>query len=246
MEPQPDTLNIAAYRFVKLDELPLLRRVLFDTCEAACLRGTILLAPEGINLFLAGSEAGVARLHRVLDADLRLAGMDFKESWSSGVPFRRLKVRIKKEIIAFGVPDIDPAGDPAPALDPATLKAWLDAGREVVLLDTRNAFEVAHGSFNGAVHLGNDTFRGFAPAARLLPLRSDDTPVVTFCTGGIRCEKAAPLLRRIGHRNVFQLSGGILRYLELPGPDHFHGTCFVFDERVGLDENLAPQNAEQL
>jgi UPF0176 protein len=241
-----DTLNIAAYRFVALDNLSMLRRRLHDICAAENLRGTILLAPEGINLFLAGPADGVASLRRALAADERLAEMDFEESWSTVTPFRRLKVKIKNEIIAFGVPGVDPARDPAPALEPATLKAWLDEGREVLLLDTRNAFEVAHGSFEGAIHLGNDTFRAFAAPARSLPIAEQDTPVVTFCTGGIRCEKAAPLLRQIGHRNVFQLSGGILRYLKREGSAHYRGACFVFDERDGLDANLAPQKKEQL
>lgn len=239
-------LNIAAYRFAVLDNLPALRQWLLELCAGENLRGSILLAPEGINLFLAGPAEGVACLRRALDADLRLAGLDFKESWSSGTPFKRLKVKVKNEIIAFGVPGIDPARDPAPALEPATLKSWLDEGREVILLDTRNGFEVAHGSFEGAVHLGNDTFRGFASVARSLPVIDQDTPVVTFCTGGIRCEKAAPLLRQIGHHNVFQLSGGILRYLARVGSAHYRGACFVFDERVGLDANLAPQKTEQL
>ncbi|MFS8087371.1 MAG: rhodanese-like domain-containing protein, partial [Acidobacteriota bacterium] len=194
----------------------------------------------------AGSVTGVASLRRALAADDRLAGMDFRQSWSAATPFRRLKVKLKNEIIAFGVPGVDPAHDPAPALEPTTLKSWLDEGRELILLDTRNAFELAHGSFAGAVHLGNDTFRGFAAVAGTLRVNNSETPVVTFCTGGIRCEKAAPLLRQLGHRKVFQLSGGILRYLERVGSAHYRGTCFVFDERVGLDSDLAPQRAEQL
>jgi UPF0176 protein len=233
-------LNIAAYRFVALDNLPVLRRWLHAVCVAENLRGTILVAHEGINLFLAGEPEGVAGLRRALDADDRLAGMDFKESWSGATPFQRLKVKIKSEIIAFGVPGIDPAREPAPALAAGTLKSWLDEGRELILLDTRNAFEFEHGSFAGATHLGNHTFRGFAELARTFPVTGPDTPVVTFCTGGIRCEKAAPLLRQLGHRNVFQLTGGILRYLEHAGATHYRGACFVFDERVNLDANLAP------
>lgn len=235
-----NTLNIAAYRFVALDRLPTLRQWLFAICVAENLRGTILVAHEGINVFVAGAPEGVRRLRQALAADDRLAGMDFKESWSVAAPFKRLKVKVKSEIIAFGIPGIDPASDPAPVLDAVTLKSWLDEGRELTLLDTRNTFEFEHGSFAGATHLGNHTFRGFAELARTLPVTSRDTPVVTFCTGGIRCEKAAPLLRRMGHRNVFQLSGGILGYLEQVGTSHYQGSCFVFDERVDLDGNLAP------
>ena len=239
-------LNIAAYRFVALDDLPALRESLFDLCQQEHLRGTILLASEGINLFVAGPEAGVGLLRAALAADRRLRGLDFKESWSRATPFRRLKVKIKEEIIAFGVPGIDPARHPVPALSPATLKSWLDQGRDVILVDTRNTFEVAQGSFAGAIHLGNDTFRKFAAVAGALTAGDPDTPIVTFCTGGIRCEKAAPLLRHKGHRNVYQLEGGILRYLECAGSAHFRGNCFVFDERGTLDAALKPQNIEQL
>lgn len=239
-------LNVAAYRFVTLDNLPALRMHLFNVCATENLRGTIILAPEGINLFMAGASDGIARMRREISADHRFAGMDFKESWSTCAPFQRLKVKVKKEIIAFGIPGIDPARIPAPALDPATLKSWLDGGAKVVLIDVRNDFEVARGSFAGAIHLGNDTFRGFAAAVSSLPVTSDEIPVVTFCTGGIRCEKAAPLLRQLGHRNVFQLAGGILRYFERVGSEHFRGECFVFDERLGLDANLAPQKMEHL
>jgi UPF0176 protein len=158
-------------------------------------------------------------------------------------------VKIKPEIITMGQPGIDPARDPAPALEPEVLRTWLDQGRRVVLLDTRNAFEVARGTFVGAEHLGNTSFRGFAAAAAGMPAPGGDVPIVTFCTGGIRCEKAAPLLRQLGHRNVYQLAGGILRYFERAGAAHFRGECFVFDERVALDAELDspdPQNPEQL
>lgn len=238
-------LNIAGYRFVRLEQPDALRDSLLALCSSEKLRGTILLAPEGINLFVAGTVSGVARLREALEADARLRGMEVKESWSRETPFKRLKVKIKKEIIAFGVPGIDPAREPAQALSAAALKSWLDQQRAVRLVDTRNAFEVAHGTFEGAIHLGNDSFRGFAEVAADLPLMPD-TPVVTFCTGGIRCEKAAPLLRALGHRNVYQLEGGILRYLESAGSAHFRGNCFVFDERLSLDAGLLPQNIEQL
>ncbi len=241
-------LNIAAYRFVSLQgNLPELRDRLHACCARESIRGTILLAGEGINLFVAGAPQSIASLRGVLDADSRLAGMEYKESWSKQVPFRRLKVKIKREIIAFGMPGIDPARRPAPALDPETLKAWMDEGREVILLDTRNSVEFDSGTFAGAVHLGNGSFRAFAEAAQTLERTS--APVVTFCTGGIRCEKAAPLLLQLGHKQVFQLSGGILNYFRRAGQAHYHGDCFVFDERAALDSALHPavdQNPVQL
>jgi UPF0176 protein len=240
----PPILNVAGYRFVPLEDLPALRKRLFEACAASGVRGTILLAPEGINFFVAGTVAGIDAFRNELDADRRLAGIELRQSWSPAIPFRRLKVRLKREIIALGVEGIDPAHDPAPALQAETLKDWLDAGRDVVLVDTRNAFEVERGTFSGAVHLGNTSFRGFARAATSLPPAGDGVPVVTFCTGGIRCEKAAPLLRRLGHRNVYQLAGGILRYFRDAGSAHYRGTCFVFDERVALDAQLDPPAAQ--
>lgn len=241
-------LNIAAYRFVALDgDLAELRDRLHARCARESIRGTILLAGEGINLFVAGSAPSIASLRELLDQDSRLAGMEYKESWSAEVPFRRLKVKIKREIITFAMPGIDPARRPAPALDPETLKAWMDEGREVVLLDTRNTVEFENGTFVGAVHLGNVSFREFAAAAGTL--ERSDVPVVTFCTGGIRCEKAAPLLLQLGHERVFQLSGGILNYFCRAGDAHYRGDCFVFDERTALDSALQPapdQNPVQL
>jgi UPF0176 protein len=125
------------------------------------------------------------------------------------------------------------------------LRAWLDQRKPCVLVDTRNGFEVKHGTFAGAIHLGNDSFRAFASAAARLPAAEPGVPVVTFCTGGIRCEKAAPLLRRLGHANVYQLAGGILRYFDRVGSAHFDGDCFVFDARIALDAALAPRDDQK-
>ena len=183
---------------------------------------------------------------KALEAEHALAGIALKQSRSARMPFRRLKVKIKNEIISFGVPGIDPARDPAPAIEPETLKDWLDRRDQVVLLDTRNRFEVEHGTFAGAIHLGNDSFRDFAALAEALPALDRRVPIVTFCTGGIRCEKAAPLLRRLGYDNVYQLAGGILRYFDRVGPDHFSGDCFVFDERVALDAELGQRGQKRL
>jgi UPF0176 protein len=232
-------VNIAAYKFVDLDDVAPLRTQLKSKCDALGLKGTILLAPEGINLCLAGPARDIAQFNDALKEDRRFADLAFKQSVSSAQPFRKMLVKAKREIVAFGLPTIRPALHPAPRISPVQLKRWLDEGRDVALLDARNAFEVARGSFDNALDLELTHFRGFADAARALDPALKEKPLVTFCTGGIRCEKAAPLLLRQGYRHVYQLDGGILNYFAQCGSAHFHGTCFVFDERVALDAELA-------
>jgi UPF0176 protein len=233
-----DTINIAAYRFVTLDNLPQLRAELKGRCLSLELKGTILLAPEGVNLFLAGAPESITTFIAGMDADSRFRGMEYKRSISAEQPFNRMLVKLKKEIISMGLPAINPAEQPAPALAARTLKAWLDEGRDVVLLDTRNQYEIRLGSFRDATHLDIDTFRSFPSAAAQLDESLKDKTVVTFCTGGIRCEKAAPLLTSYGFKHVFQLEGGILKYFEEVGDAHYDGECFVFDRRVALNGKL--------
>jgi UPF0176 protein len=236
-------LNIATYRFVSLDNLAELRERLLDLAQATGLKGTILLAPEGINCFLAGEETALMGfVAQGFDADPRLTGLDLKKSYSDTQPFKRLKIKLKKEIVTFGQADINPALNPAPEITPQTLKQWLDEGREVVLLDTRNEFEYQAGAFNNAVQLGNKTFVEFAESVKQLPPEQQqvwrDKTIVSFCTGGIRCEKAAPFLSAQGYAHVLQLKGGILRYFEEVGHEHYQGDCFVFDERVAVNDAL--------
>lgn len=233
-------VNLSAYKFTPLDALPERRNQLRGLCMAAELKGTILLAPEGINLFVAGSRLATDTLLVTLRTIPGLADLTPKESISATQPFGRMLVKIKKEIIAFGLPEIDPARRPAPRLSPRTLKQWLDEGRPVTLLDTRNRYEVRAGTFRGALDPAIDRFRDFPHAASALPSSLKHQPVVTFCTGGIRCEKAAPYLQHAGFTDVYQLDGGILKYFEECGNAHFDGTCFVFDERVALDGQLQP------
>jgi UPF0176 protein len=236
-------VNLAGYKFVKLDGLPELRNALRTTCRELALKGTILLSPEGINVFLAGAPEDIASFRARLGADARFADLHFKQSRSDSPPFGRMLVKVKQEIITLRVPGLDPAVHPAPALAPAELKRWLDEGRDIVLLDTRNAFEVEAGTFRGALHLGLTSFGRFPAAARELDPALKDKTLVAFCTGGIRCEKAAPLLIREGFRDVYQLQGGILQYFEECGAVHFEGRCFVFDDRTSLDGNLQPATA---
>ena len=239
-------LNVSAYHFVALPDAGKLREPLLQRAEALGLKGTILLAGEGINLFLAGEADAVRTLMADLRADPRLAGLQAKESWSDTVPFRRMRVKCKREIIRMNHPAIQPASGRAPAVDAVTVQRWLDqghddAGRPVVMLDTRNAFEVDQGTFEGAVDWRLARFSDFPQALEQHLPDLQDRTVVSFCTGGIRCEKAALVMREAGLPNVWQLEGGILKYFEETGGAHFRGTCFVFDERQSLDSQLAPK-----
>ncbi len=240
-----DIINIAAYRFVSIDDLPTLRQTLKDTCFTLELKGTILLAPEGINLFLAGTPENIQAFIDYLTSDERFKGMEFKESPSSHKPFNRMLVKLKKEIIPMGLPDISPTTNPAPNLPVKTLRSWLDEGKEVVLLDTRNDYEVSLGTFKDAVHLDIETFREFPEKVKELLPDYKDKVIVSFCTGGIRCEKAAPAMLNAGFKNVYQLQGGILKYFEEVGGDHYDGECFVFDRRVAVNPQLEESGVVQ-
>ena len=242
-------LNIAAYRFVALGEPARWVPALREHAGALDLKGTVIVADEGINLFLAGREqqvqafvAWLADDPRFVDRDGKAAfvALPIRRTWSTHVPFRRLRVRHRPEIVTMRQPSIRPARTRAPAVAPERLAAWLaqghdDEGRPIALLDARNAFEVAHGTFDGARHLGLDRFDGFADAVdRARDTFGADETIVTFCTGGIRCEKAALRLGAAGLTHVWQLDGGILGYFERVGDAHWRGDCFVFDERVAL------------
>jgi UPF0176 protein len=231
-------LNVSAYHFTPLADLPARRAELLSAAGARGLKGTVLLSPEGINLFIAGAAADVDAFLAVVRRIPGLEGLTPKRSHSAAPPFGRLRVKLKREIIAFGVDGIDPARRPSPKLAPQELKAWLDAGRPVTLLDTRNNYEVERGTFRGALSAGIRRFRDFPLAVRRLPEHLKEQPIVMFCTGGIRCEKAGPFMERAGFRQVYQLDGGILAYFEACGSAHYEGECFVFDERAAVDADL--------
>ena len=231
-------LNAAAYRFAELTSLPELRERLKGECRALGLKGSILLSPEGINLFIAGERDSVESLLGTIRTIPGLEHLEAKFSESGEQPFNRMLVKIKQEIIAFGVEGINPARHTSPRLPAKELKRWLDEGRPVTLLDTRNTYEVKLGTFAGAVTLPIRHFRKFPQAVDSLPEEMKQNPVVSFCTGGIRCEKAAPYLERAGFREVYQLEGGILKYFEECGGAHWEGECFVFDKRVGVNPAL--------
>jgi UPF0176 protein len=242
-------LNISAYKFVPLPDAAALRESLHARATALALKGTILLAEEGINLFLAGEAGAVRGFVGQLHTDPRFANIAPKESWSASQPFKKMLVKVKGEIIRMNHPAIQPALGRAPAVAPATVKRWLDQGfddngRPVVTLDTRNDFEVDAGTFDGAIDWRITKFTEFpgALSSHLDDLK--DKTVVSFCTGGIRCEKAAILMREQGLEHVYQLEGGILKYFEETDGSHYRGDCFVFDERRGVDPQLKPLNAD--
>ncbi|APW37942.1 sulfurtransferase [Rhodoferax koreense] len=241
-------LNISAYKFVPLADTEVLRERLASHAAALQLKGTILLATEGINLFLAGPAEQVHAFVAALREDSRFSDLSPKESWSATQPFKKMLVKVKREIIRMDHPAIQPdftsAEGRAPAVPAATVRRWLDQGvddegRPVVTLDTRNAFEVDHGTFEGAIDWRIEKFSEFPAALRAHKNELAGKTVVSFCTGGIRCEKAAMLMREEGLDHVYQLEGGILKYFEETDGAFYSGDCFVFDERRTLAPDLS-------
>jgi UPF0176 protein len=238
-------VNVSAYKFIVLDDLPALRKRLLASCEGLGLKGTILLAAEGINVFLAGSREMIDGFIALLHADPRFADITPKESLSDDVPFGRMRVRLKCEIITMRQPTIRPEGGRAPAVDAATLERWLDQGhddkgREVVLLDTRNDYETELGKFPQAVDYGIASFTEFPAALAADRARYEGKTIVSYCTGGIRCEKAVLHMHDVGLDHAYQLDGGILKYLEQTDGKYWQGDCFVFDARGALGTDLLP------
>ena len=239
-------LNLSAYAFVALPDAAALRGWLHDQADARGLKGTVLLAGEGINLVVAGAPEPLREWLALLRGDSRFAALDVKESWSEHLPFRHLRVKVKREIIRMNQPQVRPGAGRAPAVEAATLARWLaagvdDAGRELLLLDTRNGFEVDAGAFEGAVDWRLTKFSDFPAALAAHRGELEGRTVVSYCTGGIRCEKAALAMRDAGLTHVYQLDGGVLRYFErLPAAPHWRGRCFVFDDRETLGADLAP------
>ncbi len=235
---------ITAYRFVEIDDGATLRDRLAATARSGGLKGTVLIAPEGINLSLAGAPAAIADWLRGLQADPRFATLELKTHGTAQLPFKQLKVKLKSEVIRMNQPTVRPQAGRAPAVDAATLARWLDsgrcdAGREVLMLDTRNGFEVDAGAFLHAADWRLTKFSDFPVALATHRAELQGKTVVSYCTGGIRCEKAALWMAEAGIENVLQLDGGILRYfVAAPGAPHWRGDCFVFDERTGLDAGL--------
>lgn len=231
----------ALYRFTRLAEFRAHRDLLQATCDRHGVKGTLLLACEGINATIAGSREGVDAVLAEIRALPGCAELEWKESFASSMPFKRMKVRLKREIVTMGVEGIDPNHTVGTYVSPAE---WNDliASPDVVVIDTRNDYEVAIGTFEGALDPRIDTFREF-PAWAERTLKGENRPkLAMFCTGGIRCEKATALMKEMGFEEVYHLKGGILKYLEeIPAEQsRWRGECFVFDERVSVGQDLEP------
>lgn len=243
---QPDNspyLTAALYKFVDLPDFADLQAPLQACCEANAVKGTLLLAPEGINGTIAGPEQGIHAVLAFLRADPRLAALQHKASWSPLPPFTRMKVKLKKEIVTLRVPGLDPNKTVGQYVKPADWNALL-ADPDVLVIDTRNDYEVAIGTFKGAV---NPNIKNFVQLPAWLDAQetlqgeaAKKTKVAMFCTGGIRCEKSTALMKMRGFDEVYHLEGGILKYLEDIAPEQsaWEGACFVFDERVSVGHGL--------
>lgn len=232
-------IAISAYKFIELNDLMELRTALKKQCLALELKGTILLASEGININLAGTRAAIDAIKVFLLQSELFSDLFFKESIAEPMPFKRMWVKIKKEIITMGVGAVPHLADKRHALSPQELKQWLDEGRDFTLLDTRNSYEVEMGTFVKAKSLNIKHFRHFPAAVNAQSDTADlQKPIVMFCTGGVRCDKALPWMYLQGFKEVYQLDGGILNYFQECGKEHYHGSCFVFDDRMTLTEKL--------
>ena len=240
-------VNISAYKFVTLTpEQTIDMRFKFkEKALALHMKGTILLSLEGVNMFLAGTRENMDAMKAYVTSFAEFEDLWFRESFSDHQPFNRMLVRLKKEIISMGCAEIEPEKHTAPHLEPKEFKQWYDEGKDMVVLDTRNDYEIRLGTFEKAVDLNIDHFRQFPEAIARLPESFKKKPVVTFCTGGVRCEKAAELMERAGFENVYQLNGGIINYFDEVGGEHYDGDCFVFDKRVALNSKLEETDSVQ-
>ena len=231
-------LNIAGYKFEQIDSLDTLIPEFQKKCDELELKGSVYLSPKGINFSISGTEANIEQYINFMESDSRFLNIPLKRTYSETQPFRRMKVRLKKEIISLGRDDIDPRELTGEYVTPQELLSMYENNEDVVVLDTRNEYETRVGLFENAVDLQLDTFRDFPKAIEQLPEEYKDKQIVMYCTGGIRCEKASAVMLKAGFTDVKQLEGGVLDYFKETGGKYWNGDCFVFDERVALDKDL--------
>ena len=231
-------VNIAGYKFEPLENPVDLVRMYQQKCDELKLKGTMLISKNGINFSLAGTQQATDTIIAFLEEDNRFINIPLKVTYSETQPFRRMKVRLKKEIISLGRKDINPRELTGERISPQDLKNLLDNKEDVLVLDTRNEYETRVGKFENAIDLNLDTFRDFPKAIESLPEEYKDKQIVMYCTGGIRCEKASAVMMKAGFADVKQLEGGVLDYFKETGGAYWEGDCFVFDERVALDTDL--------
>ena len=231
-------VNIAGYKFEPLDDAIDLIPIYQQKCDELLLKGTMLISKNGINFSIAGTQQATDSFIDFIEEDNRFLDIQLKVTYSETQPFRRMKVRLKKEIISLGRKDINPREMTGEKISPQALKKLLDRKEEVLVLDTRNEYETRVGKFENAIDLQLDTFRDFPEAVESLPEEYKDKQIVMYCTGGIRCEKASAVMMKAGFADVKQLEGGVLDYFKETGGAYWEGDCFVFDERVALDTEL--------
>ena len=231
-------VNIAGYKFEPLVDPIDLVSLYQQKCDELELKGTMLISKNGINFSLAGTQQATDTIIAFLEEDNRFLNIPLKVTYSETQPFRRMKVRLKKEIISLGRKDINPRELTGERISPQDLKNLLDNKEDVLVLDTRNEYETRVGKFENAIDLNLDTFRDFPEAIESLPEEYKDKQIVMYCTGGIRCEKASAVMMKAGFADVKQLEGGVLDYFKETGGAYWEGDCFVFDERVALDTDL--------
>ena len=236
-----DVLNIAGYKFEPLDDVEVLVPEFQYVCDDLELKGSVYLSPNGINFSLAGSEESIEQYLHFMKQDERFLDVPLKKTYSETQPFRKMKVRPKKEIISLGRDDINPRELTGGYITPKELFALYENKDDVIVLDTRNEYETRVGLFENALDLQLDTFRDFPKAVEQLPEEYKDKQIVMYCTGGIRCEKASSLMKSEGFEHVYHLDGGILKYLEETTEDEslWEGEGFVFDDRVSVKHDLS-------
>ena len=228
-------INTAAYKFINLNNLEALRDEIYTDLVNCGVLGTILLAPEGVNLMIAGPAKALESARAKLSNVAQFADLEYKDTLSGEMPFERFRIKIKDEIVPMGVEGVQPACFTGPTVSAHELKQWLDDDKEFILLDTRNDYEIELGTFEKAVDWNIHSFRDFAAAADKVSEQDKQKPLVMFCTGGIRCEKAsALLLQKKGFKDVYQLEGGIIKYFQEVGGAHYKGDCFIFDYRTAI------------
>lgn len=230
--------NITGYKFTPIDDELLLRETILKISTDLNLKGTVLISSKGLNFSVSGTKRNIDNFIIFIHSDKRFSDIDIKVTYNQYQPFRKMLVRIKKEIISMGVEEINPHQFTGQKISPKELNNKLDKNEEIVLLDTRNEYEVRLGTFKNAIDLDLDSFRDFPEEIEKLREELNGKEVVMFCTGGIRCEKASALMLENGFENIKQIEGGVINYFKETGGKHWNGDCFVFDDRVALNKNL--------
>ena len=236
-----DTLkisNITGYKFIPITDRKSLQGKIQKHSNKLGLKGTVLISEKGLNFSIAGEHKAIQDFVKFLRSDKRFSDIDIKTTYNDYQPFRKMLVRIKKEIISMGIDEIDPFTFTGEKITPKELQDKLNNNEDIVLLDTRNEYEVRLGTFEDAVDLNLDSFRDFPNKIMSLDQKMKNKEIVMFCTGGVRCEKASALMLKNGFKNVKQIDGGVIKYFEDTAGSYWNGDCFVFDDRVALDKNL--------